>query len=258
MGDETKTLTEQAEEALNRSKSDFIGDIAKEFNELTSTEKQDFLDRILILDGSPRIEDIPETIKDKHMRSIRREHRNAVFERLEGWWNDEVIKQLTGNRDEGIFGYEVSDKLYALSEEYKLDNLPITFRGKEPTGEIDTENDPWTFVVQLREIGVSSSRIRNAIMDYYRAFEQRSEWVREDLLILGEIEDYEARLVDEWSRYRDVVYEDLDESSAEDVLQRAGKELYKWADQQSGNIESLRIRARVPECGHPAGIRVQE
>ena len=31
------------------------------------------------------------------MRSIRREHRNAVFERLEGWWNDEVIKQLTGN-----------------------------------------------------------------------------------------------------------------------------------------------------------------
>ncbi len=65
------------------------------------------------------------------MRSIRREHRNAVFERLEGWWNDEVIKQLTGSRDEGIFGFEVSDKLSALSEEYKLDNLPITFRKKK-------------------------------------------------------------------------------------------------------------------------------
>lgn len=246
-GDETKTLYEQAEESLSRSKSDFIGDIAKEFNELTPTEKQDFLLRILILDGSPRIEVIPETIKDRHMRSIRREHRNAVFERLEGWWNDEVIKQLTGNREEGIFGFEVSDKLSALSEEYKLDNLPITFRTKEPVGEIDTENDPRIFVVQLREIGVSSSRIRNAILDYYRAFEQRSEWARENLLVLGEIEDYEARLVDEWSRYRDVVFEELDENSAEDVLQRAGKELYKWADQQSGNIESLRIRPRVTE-----------
>jgi hypothetical protein len=74
------------------------------------------------------------------MRSIRREHRKAVFERLEGWWNDEVIKQMTGVRTEGIFGFEVSDKLSAIYEEYKLDNLPITFRGKEPVGEIDTDN----------------------------------------------------------------------------------------------------------------------
>lgn len=247
MGDDTKALAEQAEEALAKSKSVLIGDIAKEFNELTHAERQDFLSRILIFDGSPRIDDIPDTIKDKHMRSIRREHRNSVFERLEGWWNHEVIEQLTGNRDKGLFGFEVSDKLSALAEEYKLDNLPITFRGKEPAGGIDTENDPRTFVVQLREIGISSSRIRNAILDYYRAFEQRSEWARENLLVSGEIEDYEDRLVDEWRRYRDVVFEDLDENSAEEVLQRAGKELYKWADQQSGNIESLRIRSRVTE-----------
>lgn len=245
--DETKTLVEKAEDALSRSESKIIGDIAKEFNGLTSAEKQDFLDRILILDGSPRIEDIPETIKDKHLRTIRREHRIAVFERLEGWWNDEVIKHLAGNRGEGIFGFEVSDKLSALAEEYKLDNLPITFRGKEPDGEIDTENDPRTFVEQLRVIGVSSSRIRNAILDYYRAFKQRSEWAREHLLMPEEFEDYEDRLVDEWSRYRDVVFEDIDENSAEDVLQRTGKDLYMWADQQSGNIESLRIRARVTE-----------
>lgn len=246
-GDEMTTLSEQAEEALGRSKSPFIGDIAKEFNELTPTEKQDFLARVLILDGSPRIEDIPESIKDRHMRSIRREHRSSVFERLEGWWNDGVIKQLTGARNEGIFGYEVSDKLSALSEEYKLDNLPITFRGKEPVGEIDTNNDPRTFVVQLRKIGISSNRIRNAILDYYRAFEQRSEWARENLLVSEEIEGYEDRLVEEWSRYRDVVFEELDSNSAEDVLLRAGRNLYTWADQESGNYESLRIRARVTE-----------
>jgi hypothetical protein len=246
-GDETRTLAEQADEALSRSKSGLIGGIADEFNELTPTERQDFLARILILDGSPRIEDIPEAIKDRHMRSIRREHRIAVFERLEGWWNDEVIKQLTSSRDEGIFGYEVSDKLSALAEEYKLDNLPITFRGKEPAGEIDTGSDPRTFVVQLREIGITSSRIRNAILDYYRAFEQRSQWVRENLLVSGEVESYEDRLIDEWKRFRDVVFEELDGNSAEHVLQQAGRELYKWADLQSGNIESLRIRTRVTE-----------
>ncbi|MDR5905665.1 ABC-three component system protein [Franzmannia qiaohouensis] len=246
-GNEGKTLLEQAEEALNKSKAVSIQSIANEFNELTLTEKQDFLDRILILDSSPRIEDIPEIIKEKHLRVIRREHRNAVFERLEGWWNDEVIKQLTCSRDEEIFGFEVSDKLYAISEEYRSDNLPITFRGIKPEGEIDTEEDPRNFVVQLREIGVSSNRIRNAILDYYRAFEQRSEWARENLMLEGEIEDYEDRLVDEWSRYRDVVFEGLDETAAEEILQQAGKELYNWADMQSGNIESLRIRARVTE-----------
>jgi hypothetical protein len=85
------------------------------------------------------------------------------------------------------------------------------------------------------------------MLDYYRAFEQRSEWARENLLVSGEIEDYEDRLVDEWSRYKDVVFEELDENSAEEVLLRAGKDLYTWADQQSGNYESLRIRARVTE-----------
>lgn len=74
-----------------------------------------------------------------------------------------------------------------------------------PVGEIDAMNDHRLFVVQLQEIGVSSNRIRNAILDYYRAFEQRSSWARENLLVTGEMEDYEDRLVDEWSRFKDVI-----------------------------------------------------
>lgn len=117
------------------------------------------------------------------MRSIRREFRGAVFERLEGWWNETVVNLLSGKRIEAVYGYEISDKLSAFAEEYKSDNLPITFRGKAPAGEIDAQNDPRLFVVQLREIGAASSRIRNAILDYYRAFEQRSVWARESLLV---------------------------------------------------------------------------
>ena len=179
------------------------------------------------------------------MRSIRREHREFVFERLEGWWNDAVIKQLIGAKEEGIFGYEVSDKLSAFTEEYKSDNLPITLRGKVPAGDIDTDNDPRLFVAQLREIGISSNRIRSAILDYYRAFEQRSAWARENLLISGEVEEYEDRLADEWGRYRDVAFEALNNDSAEDALLQAGKTLYNWAEFETGKIESLRIRARV-------------
>jgi len=123
------TLTELADAVLAKSTSKLIDPIATAFNELSHPEKQDFLERILILDNSPRIGDIPATIRDKHMRSIRREHREFVFERLEGWWTDAVIRQLTGASTEGIFGYEVSDKLSNFAEEYKANNLPITFRG---------------------------------------------------------------------------------------------------------------------------------
>ena len=244
---ETPTLCDMANDVLAKSTSKLIQPIAASFNELVDPEKQDFLERILILDDSPRIGDIPTIVKDSYMRSIRREHREFVFERLEGWWTDAVIKQLTGTRAEGIFGYEVSDKLSNFSEEYKADNLPITFRGKEPPNGIDTDTDPRLFVAQLREIGLSQTRIRRAIVDYYRAFEQRSAWARENLLVSGEVEEYEDRLADEWSRYKDVVFERLKEDSAEDALREAGIALYNWAEFETGNIDALRIRARVTE-----------
>lgn len=245
--DESISLSQIADNVLAKTGSKLISLIADEFHQLSMDEKDDFLSRIVIFDGGPRIEDVPSIIKQQHMRTIRRENRDAIFERLEGWWNNTIVNLLVGKSDGAIFGYEISDKLSAFSEEYKSDNLPITFRGKVPTGEIDTKTDPRLFVTQLREIGISSSRIHNAILDYYRAFEQRSSWARESLLVSGEMEDYEDRLVDEWSRYRDVVFEELDDNSAETLLLEAGKALYRWVDLESGNISSLRIRERVTE-----------
>ena len=241
------TLAELIDSALTKSISKTITPVASSFNELSDLEKQDFLERIIIIDDSPRIEDIPATIIDAHMRSIRREHRVYVFERLEGWWTDVTIKQLTGVRPEGIFGYEVSDKLSSFAEEYKADNLPITFRGKTPAEEFDSDTDPRLFVAQLRTIGISSNRIRSAILDFYRAFEQRSAWARENLLVSGEVEEYEDRLAEEWNRYKDVVFEKLQDDSAEEALREAGATLYAWAEFETGKIESLRIRARVTE-----------
>lgn len=245
--EETVSLSQRTNEVLAKTKSGLIRSIVNEFNLLTEDEQNDFLSRIVIFDGGPRIEDVPAIIKDQHMRSIRPEFRTAVFERLEGWWHDSIINLLSGKRVDPIYGYEVSDKLSTFAEEYKSDNLPITFRGKEPTGEIDAANDSRLFVEQLRQIGIASNRIRNAILDYYRAFEQRSVWAREKLLVLDEMEAYEDRLVEEWSRYKDVAFEDLAVESVAEAYLRAGKDLYNWAEIQSINISTLRIRERVSE-----------
>jgi hypothetical protein len=244
---EATSLSRLADEALAKTRSKRIKTVAQELHELSDEIREDFLSRITIFDGSPRVADVPSIIKEQHLRSIRRDFRDAVFERLEGWWNDAVVNLLCGKRKEAIYGFEISDKLSAFADEYKSDNLPINFRGRTPAGEIDAENDPRLFVVQLREIGIASSRIRNAILDYYRAFEQRSVWARENLLVSGEMEEYEDRLVDEWSRFRDVAFEHLNKESADDVLLKAGQALYRWADLESGNLSALRIRERVTE-----------
>lgn len=240
-------LCELANDALSRTSSNLILSIADEFNELSEEEKQDFLERISIFDKSPRIDDIPALIMEQKMRTVRREYRKYVFQRLEGWWTDAVIKQLTETTPKELFGYEVSDMLSRFAEEYTEENLPITFRKQFPQSGIDADADPRMFVRQLREIGLSSKRIESAILDYYRAFEQRSAWARENLLISGEVEEYEDRLTDEWSRYKDVVFETLQPDDTDEALRRAGATLYNWAQFETGKLDSLRIRARVTE-----------
>jgi hypothetical protein len=232
-----------AQRAIAESQSQLIDAIRTELAQLSEDEVRDFYARITVVDAAPRITDIP-TLIDQHLRTIRRESRAALFERLEGWWTDLVIKILSGQREEPVYGYEVSDKLSALAEQYRTDNLPITFRNSLPDGKIDVANDPRVFVEQLRMLELSATRIQNAIIDYYRAFEQRSSWARESLLVSGEIEEYEDRLVDEWTRYREIVCENLNESSADEACLQAGKELYRWAEMETS---MLRIRERVTE-----------
>jgi len=237
------TIVALTREVMASSESKLVAEVAVSFADLSSDEAEDFLSRIIIIDNGPRITDLPYIIQERHLRTIRRENRPHVFERLEGWWNDIMVKLLTGERADPVFGYEVSDKLSAIAEEYRSDNLPITFRSAAPDA-VDAENDPRLFVEQLRSIGISTNRIQSAIVDYYRAFEQRSAWARESLLVSGEMEDYEDRLSDEWSRYKDVVFESLTETSGEEALTAAGRNLYKWAEFET---ERFRIRERVTE-----------
>jgi hypothetical protein len=175
-----------ASAALAQSQSASLASIRTELAGLSEDEARDFYSRITIFDGSPRITDIPQLVIDQHLRTIRRESRNVLFERLEGWWASLMIKVLSGDRTDPVYGYEVSDKLSAIAEEYRSDSLPITFRGRLPDGKIDAANDPRLFVEQLRDLDLSATRIQHAIIDYYRAFEQRSSWARENLLVSGD------------------------------------------------------------------------
>ena len=230
------------ERELGAGSSDLNAEVRELFQRLNQVEKSDFLRRIYIVDGSIRIEDIPAAIKGSHMRTIRPLHRDPIYERLEGWWDDLVIKILSNERRDPIQGIELSDKLNQLSEQFKDDNLPIDFRRGRP--EEPNQYDGLIFVYQLRAISISEERVQDAILDYYRAYMQRASWARENLLRYDEIEIYEERLVGEWRQYRNALLDDLPAEASEADLKKHGKELYNWAVFQTNE---LRIRERVTE-----------
>jgi hypothetical protein len=98
------------------------------------------------------------------------------------------------------------------------------------------------FVEQLRLIALADTRIRYAVADYYRAFEQRSRWLREDLLLVGDLENYEKRLIEEWERAFERVKQNQ-EFHEERQMASAGRAVFDWA--QEANIY---IR---PQCQQP-------
>ncbi|MEN5277608.1 ABC-three component system protein [Brucella sp. TWI432] len=232
----------KAADALANSTSKEIGKVKADLADLTETETQDFYSRITISAQTSRIDDIPNLI-DQRLRTTRKEDREALFNRLEGWWTDLVIRVLTGKAGPAIKVQDVSDKLALLSDQFKADNLPIDFRGKKPE-EIDTSKDPRLFVAQLRALRLSEQRIQHAIIDYYRAYEQRSLWARERLVIASELEQYEDLLIEEWDRHKAILCEKISDASHDDACITAGEALYRWALDNTGH---LRIRERVTE-----------
>lgn len=228
---------------LERSESKTIKKTKDLLEELSHDKWPDFFRRIAIFDSQERIQDIPALIIKERFRPIRPQFRLPVYERLEGWWNNECINLLTGQRVEPLHGLEVSEKIGAIAEQFRDDNLPIDFEYAEPKDGVYPETDDRYFVKQLRAIGLKSDRIRRAILDYYRAFQQRNSWLREIADLSGEIDTYDDRLVDEWARLREIVFEELEESSPEELLQRTGRELLNRLS--TSDHSNLRIRPRV-------------
>lgn len=199
--------------------------------------------KINILDSSPNILDVREQIIKELRYSARPEHLEPIYERLEGWWFNGVVKHLLPNSVGKLSQRALMNKIVDLQEQFHLDNLPIDFPDPIDADESELDKDQRIFIEQLRLIMLSEPRIRTAISDYYRAFEQRSKWIREELIFVDELESYEGRLIDEWGRRFDIMKEGLDATLEEERKQREGRSLFNWVDTQA----NINIRHRCTE-----------
>jgi hypothetical protein len=167
------------------------------------------------------------------------------LERLEGWWLRRCLKQLTSAAiTDRVLATEIEAQMSDLREQFKQDSLPIdddllTFDLNEATQIAHAES---AFVRQLEIIAAGKRRIAAAVRDYYRAFEQRSRWLRNDLVLIGDLAQYERRLIEEWELVFEGVRDDLGAIAAEEAKQKAARDVLKWAERTS-----LPIRPNVTE-----------
>lgn len=234
-----RLLLQTAQTSVNKENEDAYF----KFLALTSESRCELLESVFILDQCPLNKDIDHHLKKEVWGACHRSNIDQFLIYLEGWWFKRILKSLEIEQSGYILGEEMDSYFDELREQFKSDALPIHDELKTAT--VDQEfYQNYTFVHQLKLIEIGAKRIAIAVNNFYRAFEQRSRWIREDLILVGDIEDYEKLLVEEWEIHFETMCENLGEDVAEREKIRAAKTIFDWFEKDA----SIPIR---PRCNEP-------
>jgi hypothetical protein len=197
------------------------------FLALEPDERRALLERVDVIDGAASAANIGDDLIRAVRKSVVPRRRQALVERLRGWWHARVIVHLdavANGRPDRITVAELEDKLLALADTLRDENLP------EPSEEEVSEDDR-IFVAQLRLISMGSRRMRKCIYDHNRAFAQRSIWQRDRLLEIGELGQYDRELIEAWERFFLPLSDEQDSHVTEEDLRAQALESFRALDQ---------------------------
>ena len=212
------------------------------FREAGEDTVKQLIRQIYIIDCASNIIDVEKDIL-KHIRySCIPKHQKMIYERLEGWWFKKAIDALCCDTPVFVNQNQVRSFIVSVSQEYADDNLPIDILDIDDWQESNFSANEKIFHEQLKLICLGNHRMQLALRDYYRAFRQRASWVRNDLLYVNELGQYEQRLIDEWEHAFAAMEETLSETNnaTEGEKAKEGRQLFS-------DIEKRDIRIR-PKC----------
>lgn len=195
-----------------------------------------------VIDRASNVIDVERDILRQIRYSCVPQYQKMIYERLEGWWFKKTIDALCSDTPVFVNQKQVRSYIVAVSQEYADDNLPIDIVDIDDLQESSFSDNEKIFYEQLKLICLSNHRMQIALRDYYRAFRQRANWIRNNLLYVNELDRYEQRLIDEWEHAFAIMEENLSivSDTTEDEKVREGRQLLS-------NMENKDIRIR-PKC----------
>ena len=212
------------------------------FKSLSKEEQILLVDKIQVIDASSTIIDLRHKIMNILIYSARKEYVGAVYEHIVGRWFELVITHLYEKSSEYISHKLLINMIDDIREQYYKESLPINIPPSTHIDEKDLEEDQRIFVEQLKLIQIKQRRIKHAISDFYRSSSQRSEWIRDLIIPISELENYDQKLCYEWERIFAIMEEDLEDETIEENIVRKGRDFY--AEVMKLNVH---IRSRCTE-----------
>lgn len=196
------------------------------FKGLEPKEQEALIANIHIVDASLDFNAIDVSIKNELKLSALQNQIEPLIQRLEGWFFRSCISHLQNQKDYISFE-ELQKQILYITDSFKHDNLPVDFPDKIiPSGEELNTISSMKFYKQLNLIDLSPRLCETAISNYYRAFNQRSKWLKDDLLNPQEEIDYDKRLVDDWEQKFDLLLDETDDL-VDDAKKEHGQKFYK-------------------------------
>jgi hypothetical protein len=217
------TQTSQSGKDPN-TKSSGLQSSFEAYNKLTDDQKKKLIQNIYIRDNALSFDDLKHQIQSELKFTFLENQIETAFNNLEGWWYEQCIQHLQGYKSQILLS-ELRTYISYLNDKNKSDNLPIdtTILSAEIS---ESDYLQMCFVKQLQEINLGKNSINQSKRDYYRASEQRSKWIREQLLNPQEEIDYDFRLKDDWQGKFAFLQDDI-ESVADDIVKEKCKQFYK-------------------------------
>ncbi|MVM39211.1 hypothetical protein GO730_19410 [Spirosoma sp. HMF3257] len=245
----------------NRTGSKTILDIIKKLNEVASTstnrelkeafevykklkdeQKEKLVKSIYIRDRALGFDELKRKITDEIKIFLLPEQLESAFQDLQGWWYEQCIQHLENSKDK-ITYQEVCNFIRYFIDKQKSDNLQVDMNIAQ--AEISEEDyNEMSFVKQLKEINLGKHSITQAKRDYYRANEQRSKWIREQLLNPQEEIDYDFKLKDDWQGKFAFLQDEI-ESEANEIVKE--KCLHFYTSYYGTSYPNIFIRPRVTD-----------
>ncbi|MEI6702703.1 MAG: ABC-three component system protein [Deltaproteobacteria bacterium] len=210
----------------------------KAYLDRSASDRTSIIERVVVLDAASNIEDLDAELRQEVYWASEKEHHSAFLDRLEGWWFRRVLQQLVDATADRIASVELEFQMSDLREQFKQEALPIDddlldFTLDEAT--IATHENS-TFIQQLELVKAGKRRIAAAIRDYYRAFEQRSRWIRDDLIVGMDLHKYEKRLTEEWELVFEAMRDELGDAATDEAKEKAARSVLAWVERTTISI----------------------
>ena len=223
------TAMQRLNSTVNSSTSQANAQAYQAYRSLNKDQRMKLLQNVLVVDATPNISDLDTELREVAFGFAAKQFLDSFLQRLEGWWYRRAIKHLVDDDAKPILSEELDYETASLREQFKEESLPIDDDIMSASVDASGYQDR-IFVHQLQLIEIGNARIFHAIRNFFRAFEQRSRWVREDLLLVGELKRYEERLIEEWDILFQQMRDELGEEATEEAKKTVAQTLYKWVE----------------------------